>query len=184
MPPPAPYEVEPMMSLRSPALACLLVALGAVAALAAAWFFQLVVGLTPCPLCLDQRIPYYVAAPLGLVLAFAARPLGTKWVRAGLWLLALLMVGNMVLAIYHAGIEWHFWQGPTACSGSAPVAVSDIMSALKTAHVPRCDEAAWRLFGISMAGWNALIAACLALIAIGGARSSTEDQAGAARSVA
>lgn len=151
--------------------ASLLVALGAAVTLGAAWFFQLVMGLVPCPLCLDQRIAYYAAVPLGLVLAvMAGRGHGTV-ARGGLWLLALLMLGNMGLAIYHAGVEWHFWQGPTTCSGGAPVAVSDILSALKTAHVPRCDEAAWRLLGISMAGWNALIALVLALIAIGGARA-------------
>ncbi len=77
----------------------------------------------------------------------------------------------MGLAIFHAGVEWHFWQGPTTCSGAAPVAVSDIMSALKTAHVPRCDEAAWRFLGLSMAGWNALVALVLALVAVGGARA-------------
>ncbi|MEW6257338.1 MAG: disulfide bond formation protein B [Pseudomonadota bacterium] len=170
-----------MIPLRFPAVACLGVALGAGAALAAAWFFQLVVGLTPCPLCLDQRIPYYVAAPLGLLLALGAPRLGPRGVRAGLWLLAALMLGNMGLALYHAGIEWRFWQGPTACSGSAPVAVSDIMSALKTAHVPRCDEAAWRLFGLSMAGWNAVIAAGLAVVAIVGARSTREVRASSQR---
>lgn len=152
-------------------IASLLVAAGAVAALAAAWFFQLVIGLVPCPLCLDQRIPYYVAVPLGLVLAaIAARGHGAL-ARGGLYLLALLMLGNMGLAVFHAGVEWHFWQGPTTCSGTMPVAVSDIMSALKTAHVPRCDEAAWRFLGVSMAGWNAVIALVLALIAVGGARA-------------
>lgn len=155
---------------RSPAGACLIVALGSVGALAAAWFFQLVIGLSPCPLCLDQRLPYYVAAPLGLVLAGLAVRGRPDLARAGLWVLALLMAGNVVLAVYHAGIEWRFWQGPTTCSGTAPVAVSDIMSALKTAHVPRCDEAAWRLFGISMAGWNALIAAILGMVAVAGTR--------------
>ncbi|MEP9379541.1 disulfide bond formation protein B [Aquabacter sp. CN5-332] len=158
-----------VMDLRSPRTACLVNALGAAFALAAAWFFQLVVGLAPCPLCLDQRLPYYAAVPLALVLAVLAARGYHGIARAGLWLLAALMLVNVGLATYHAGIEWHFWQGPTACSGTAPVAVSDIMSALKTAHVPRCDEAAWRLLGISMAGWNALIALALAVVAIWGA---------------
>lgn len=152
-------------------IASLIVALGSAATLGAAWFFQLVIGLVPCPLCLDQRIPYYIAVPVGLALAVVAARGHGHVVRAGLWLLALLLLGNMGLAIFHAGVEWHFWQGPTTCSGTAPVAVSDIMSALKTAHVPRCDEAAWRFLGLSMAGWNALVALVLALVAVGGARA-------------
>lgn len=157
------------MIIRSPRTAGLLVALGAAFALAAAWFFQLVVGLAPCPLCLDQRVPYYVALPLALVLVWLAARGIDGFSRLGLWFLAALMAINVGIATYHAGIEWHFWPGPTACSGTAPVVVSDIMSALKTAHVPRCDEAAWRLFGISMAGWNVLIALALAAVAVWGA---------------
>ncbi|MEW6122118.1 MAG: disulfide bond formation protein B [Pseudomonadota bacterium] len=165
------------MQLRSPTVASLILAAGSAVTLAAAWFFQLVIGLAPCPLCLDQRIAYYVAVPLALILAFLAARGRPGLARAGLWVLALLMAGNAVLAVYHAGIEWHFWQGPTTCTGTAPVAVSDIMSALKTAHVPRCDEAAWRLFGISMAGWNALIALALAAVAVMGARSGRRGAA-------
>ncbi|MFG1479505.1 disulfide bond formation protein B [Xanthobacter sp. V4C-4] len=156
---------RPFLSLHSPAPAALLVAATSAFALAAAWFFQLVVGLAPCPLCLDQRIPYYIGLPLGLV-AFVLLARGqTRTGRALLALLALLMLGNMGLALFHAGVEWRFWPGPTACTGAPTVVTGDILSALKGARVPRCDEAAWRLFGLSMAGWNALIAAALAGIA-------------------
>ncbi|TCT02059.1 disulfide bond formation protein B [Aquabacter spiritensis] len=163
---------------RSPRTACLIVTLGAVFALGAAWYFQIVVGLAPCPLCLYQRLPYYAAIPI----SFAATILGARGYRvaprAGLWLLAALMFVDAGIAMYHAGIEWQFWQGPTTCSGATPVAVSDIMSALKTAHVPRCDEAAWRLMGLSMAGWNALIACALAGIAVWGATAPRQKPYG------
>ncbi len=158
-----------VMDFRAPLTAGLLVLLGAIFALSAAWYFQLVVGLSPCPLCLDQRLPYYAAVPVSVIAIVLATRGSAGAARLCLWLLAALMVVNVGVAVFHAGIEWHFWQGPTTCSGTAPVAVSDIMSALKTAHVPRCDEAAWRLFGISMAGWNALIALALAVVAISGA---------------
>lgn len=159
-----------MNILRSPVVTALLVALGAAGALAAAWYFQLVVGLAPCPLCLDQRLPYYAAVPLGLLLAFGAARAPQRlglW-RAGLALLALLMAIDAGIAIYHAGVEWQFWAGPTACTGSAPPVVRDIMSALKTTRVPRCDEAAWRMLGVSMAGWNAVLALGLTAIAATG----------------
>lgn len=156
------------MPLRLPQIATLVIVAGSVFALAAAWYFQLVVGLAPCPLCLDQRLAYYAAIPLGLI-AFAATQHGRERVaRVLLGLLALAMAINLGLAIYHAGIEWRFWAGPTACTG-APVITGDVLSALKGARVPRCDEAAWRLFGLSMAGWNALIAAGLAAVGLAGA---------------
>lgn len=148
--------------------ASLLLVAGSALALAAAWYFQLVVGLAPCPLCLDQRIAYYAAIPVGLA-AFAAAGAGREGLaRALLALLGLAMLANMGLAIYHAGVEWRFWTGPTACTG-APVTTGNVLSALKGARVPRCDEAAWRLFGLSMAGWNALVAAGLAVVGFAGA---------------
>jgi disulfide bond formation protein DsbB len=71
------------------------------------------------------------------------------------------------LSIYHAGVEWHFWQGPTDCSGP----IGDIKSSgallnqLQNINVVRCDEAAWRLLGISLAGYNALISLLIAAVA-------------------
>lgn len=147
----------------------LLVAAGSAFALAAAWFFQLVVGLAPCPLCLDQRIPYYIGLPLGLLAALLAVRGRPGVARGLLALLAVAMLVNVGLASYHAGVEWGFWPGPTSCTGAPVFSSGDILSQLKMARVPRCDEAAWRLFGISMAGWNALIAAALALVAAFGA---------------
>ncbi|MFS8037218.1 disulfide bond formation protein B [Xanthobacter sp. AM11] len=148
--------------------AALVLLAGSAFALAAAWYFQLVVGLAPCPLCLDQRLAYYFAIPVGLATLLAARAGRPGLARALLAVLGLAMLANMGLAMYHAGVEWAFWPGPAACTG-APVLTGDILSALKGARVPRCDEAAWRLLGLSMAGWNALIAAALAAVGLGGA---------------
>src|ERR1700681_2680702 len=90
----------------------------AAATLAGAWFFQLVLDIRPCPLCLEQRYAYYLALPLGALVAFAAwkgapRPV----LLAGLAILALAALGNAWLGGYHAGVEWGFWQGPTDCTG-------------------------------------------------------------------
>lgn len=156
--------------------AALILAAGSALALAAAWYFQLVVGLAPCPLCLDQRVPYYIGVPLALV-AFAFGLSGREAVaRPILWVLFLLMLANVGLASYHAGVEWQFWPGPDTCTGAPTMATGDILSAIKGARVPRCDEAAWRLFGISMAGWNALIAAALAACALAGATSGRKEK--------
>lgn len=163
-----PSATEPALYPSTKETASLLLVAGSVLALSAAWYFQLVVGLAPCPLCLDQRIAYYVAIPLGLIAFYLLRSDRIAPARVLLGLLGLAMLANAGLAVYHAGIEWQFWTGPTACTG-APVATSNILSALKGARVPRCDEAAWRMFGLSMAGWNALIALGLAAVGFAGA---------------
>jgi disulfide bond formation protein DsbB len=153
----------------SPALtAALLVTLVAVATIAGAWFFQLVLGIVPCPLCLEQRYAYYLAIPLGLLIALAAksgapRPL----LLAGLAILALATLANAGLGTYHSGVEWGFWKGPTDCSG--PVinlgSAADLLSKLDTVKVVRCDEVQWRFLGLSLAGYNVLISLLMAAIA-------------------
>lgn len=143
----------------------LLVALVGAATLAGAWFFQIVVGLAPCPLCLEQRIPYYIGVPVALVAALLAARGSAVGARIVLGLAGLLMAVAAVLAIYHAGVEWHLWAGPATCSGAGPVQGGNLLTDLNAARVVRCDEAPWRLAGISLAGYNAVIATALALVA-------------------
>ncbi len=135
------------------------------ATLAGAWFFQLVIGLSPCPLCLDQRIPYYVAVPLALGVAALAK--NRTLARFGFALLAVILAVACGLAVYHAGIEWKFWQGPTDCSGAViSLNSGNILDQMNSTRVVRCDEAAWTFLGISLAGYNALIAGALTLFAL------------------
>src|SRR5437868_15385010 len=103
----------------NPALtAALAIAVIAAATLAGAWFFQLVLDVRPCPLCLEQRYAYYLAVPLAALVAWsAARHAPRGLLVAGLALLALAALTNAGLGAYHAGVEWGFWQGPTECSG-------------------------------------------------------------------
>ncbi|EHR06154.1 disulfide bond formation protein B [Bradyrhizobium sp. WSM471] len=156
----------------SPALAAsLAVALTAAGTIAGAWFFQLVLGIVPCPLCLEQRYAYYLAIPLGLLIALAARGGAPRpLLLAGLAILVLASLGNAGLGSYHAGVEWGFWKGPTDCSG--PVvnlgSATDLLSRLDTVKVVRCDEVQWRFLGLSLAGYNLLISLLMAAIAAWG----------------
>jgi disulfide bond formation protein DsbB len=138
------------------------------ATLLGAWFFQFVLKLAPCPLCLEQRIPYYVVIPLSLVLAVAVllrapRPV----IAAGFAVIFAAMLVSAALGAYHAGVEWRFWPGPTDCSG--PVtdfsAKGPLIDQLRSIRVVRCDEAAWRFLGVSLAGYNVLISLALAAVA-------------------
>jgi disulfide bond formation protein DsbB len=156
----------------NPALtAALAITVVAAATLAGAWFFQLVLDIRPCPLCLEQRYAYYLAIPLGALVALAAAKDAPRAVLvAGLALLAAAALGNAVLGTYHAGVEWKFWQGPTDCTG--PVgnlgSAGDLLARLDTVKVIRCDEVQWRFLGLSLAGYNVLISLLMAAIAAWG----------------
>ena len=155
--------------------AALAVAAIAAATLAGAWFFQLVLDIRPCPLCLEQRYAYYLAMPLGVLVALAASRSAPRAVAlAGLGILALAALGNAWLGGYHAGVEWGFWQGPTDCTG--PVgnlgSAGTLLERLDTAKVIRCDEVQWRFLGLSLAGYNVLISLLMAAIAAWGIAAS------------
>jgi disulfide bond formation protein DsbB len=153
----------------APSRLILLIGLGCLALIAGAWFFELVWGLRPCKLCLEQRLPHYAAmglAAAGLVLARSAR---LQWIV--LLGLAGLMAWSTWLGVYHSGVEWGWFAGPNDCGGAAaPVAagVQDFMKQLQTSRVVACSEAAWRFLGLSLAGWNALASLGLLGLALTG----------------
>jgi disulfide bond formation protein DsbB len=138
------------------------------ATLAGAWFFEYVLKLAPCPLCLMQRIPYHVIIPLSLLLAIAAVVRAPRsFLLVGFAAIAIAACCSIVLGAYHAGVEWHWWAGPADCSGPLTDLRTggSLLDQLHAVHVVRCDEAAWRFLGLSLAGYNVLISAALAIIA-------------------
>jgi disulfide bond formation protein DsbB len=152
-------QISPTM--RQVALA---VALGAAATVGGALIFEHAFGYVPCKLCLIQRNPYYIAIPLGLVAAL----LPPRWMRAGLWLLALIFIVSAGLGAYHSGVEWGFFAGPSDCGGGSGAGagnVGDFLNQLQSTRVVSCTEAAWRFLGLSLAGWNVLISLALAAFA-------------------
>lgn len=152
------------MSSRPMSTAGFAIAALAALTLAGAWFFELVLKLEPCPLCLDQRVPYYLAIPLGILVGILRNE---RPARVGLVILGIVLLVGAGYGVYHAGIEWGFWEGPAACAGGAVSApAGDILSSLKnTQRVVSCSEAAWRFLGLSLAGYNVLIAGGLAVLA-------------------
>ena len=156
----------------NPALmAALLITAIAAATLAGAWFFQLVLDIRPCPLCLEQRYAHYLAIPLGALTAFAAaRDAPRAVVLAGLAVLAAAALANAGLAAYHAGVEWHLWQGPTDCTGEIGNlgSAGNLLQRLDTVKVVRCDEVQWTFLGLSLAGYNVLISLLMAAVAAWG----------------
>lgn len=163
-------DTEQDIPLSPFAVAASTVFAGSLAAILAAQGFEHIGGYEPCPLCLQQRIAYYAALPL----AGAAYLLARLEQRAGLARLLMLLAGigfiiNAGLGVYHSGVEWHWWAGPSACAGAFDGAGANLLQSLDEARVVRCDEAPWRLFGLSFAGWSAVISAGLAVLALTGA---------------
>jgi disulfide bond formation protein DsbB len=155
--------------LRSPAVAAaLVVAAASAGAIIGAYFFEYVVDVPPCPLCLDQRIPHYIAVPLGLAVAAAAAKGAPRWlVATGLAALALALLTTAGIGAYHAGVEWKFWPGPSDCTG--PITgfgnAGTLLEQIQQTSVVRCDEVRFRFLGLSLAGYNAIFSAILAGLA-------------------
>jgi disulfide bond formation protein DsbB len=151
-----------------------LILLIAAATIAGAWVFQ-AFGYAPCELCLKERIPYYVGVPVAAVtFAFAVNQ-SRGLTRVGFVLLFLIFAFSAGFGVYHAGVEWRFWPGPTACTGSTLTkanSVQDFLHQLQTQKVVRCDAVAIRILGLSLAGWNAVVSTGLALLSVWGVRKS------------
>ena len=149
----------------------LVAAIGSAVLLGAAYFFQYVMGLAPCEMCLWQRWPHMLVIAAG-VAALACYK--TPRLAGALLLLAIAgLVTTAALGLFHAGVELRWWQGPQACSGTIPTGLSaeELRKYLFSTKMVRCDAVAWSLLGISMAGWNAILSAVLAIgLASGGAR--------------
>jgi disulfide bond formation protein DsbB len=138
------------------------VGMAAIALLLGAIGFQYLARLPPCELCLWQRWPHVAAAVVGLggplLIRFRLVERGAAFSIAGL--AALLVAISGAVGVYHAGIEWHWWPGPQSCTGSAFQYTGGHLDL--NAPVVMCDRAAWRLLGISLAGYNAIVSFAIA----------------------
>jgi disulfide bond formation protein DsbB len=142
--------------------------LASLAIIAIALGFEYIGKYHPCPLCLMQRYAYYFAIPVAaLGLVGATRGLGHNWLLGLLGLIALGFLINAGLGVYHSGVEWKWWAGPNTCTAALPNLASG--GALDLSQpVIRCDAAPWTFAGLSFAGWNALLSACLAAFGLNG----------------
>lgn len=135
--------------------------------------FQYIGGLMPCKLCLQERVPYYLGAPIMLV-AFLLSLLAAPGFLVRLLFIAVvvLMAYNLGLSIYHAGAEWKLWMGPTDCTpytGALPQDATNLLGDLNKQRPVSCSDAPGYFLGLSMAGWNGVACLFYMLCAIIGA---------------
>src|SRR5690606_7706388 len=129
-----------------------------------AWGSQLIGGLVPCELCLEQRLAYYWGLPvLGLVLVLWNRLPRGVWY-AGMAVAAAIFLWSAYMGGFHAGVEWGFWPGPTACTGTGGGLSFDDLAAGSVERIVPCDAVQFRFLGLTLAAYNAL--ASLAIVAL------------------
>ncbi len=127
---------------------------------------QFIGGLQPCELCLEQRLPYYWGLPLlALILVLWNRlPLPVWYV--GMAIVAALFAWGTYLGGFHSGVEWGFWPGPTACSGTGAGTSLTLDSLNDLQPVIGCDVVQFRFLGISLAGYNAVISLAIVVLLV------------------
>ncbi|OHV78303.1 disulfide bond formation protein B [Ensifer sp. LCM 4579] len=165
--------IEASVAQRQQFILAVLVTLGMTATVGGALGFEHIGGYIPCALCLLQRDPYYYGIPLGILAILTSVLKLPVWTtRTLLVLVGISMLVGAGIGVYHAGAEWHFWDGPSTCATTAQGIssdVGDLLGDLDAKHAPSCTEAALRVFGLSFAGWNVIASLVLAAIALRGA---------------
>jgi disulfide bond formation protein DsbB len=148
--------------------AALIVAVVSGFSVVSALIMEHVFEVPACHLCYMERIAYYVSTPAALLaLLLAGRSLlGSRLLLGGI---ALAFFINAGIGAYHSGVEWHWWAGPSACTGVRPLATSaqDFLKSLsQESSIVPCDVAPFRILGLSLAGYNALLSLALAILAM------------------
>ena len=162
-----------MANLLSPRLSTLALLAVSAAVLGSALISQYIGGLEPCVLCIYQRVPYAATislAIIGIVISRSPRKVSAVH---GLATIAFLIGAG--IAAYHVGVEQQWWAGTAECTGAAAgsaQSVDELRAQIMSAPAVRCDEVAWSLFGISMAGYNFLVSLVLAAFAALAARAN------------
>ncbi len=162
----------------TPVRAAWVVLLASATVLGAALLSQYLGGLKPCVLCIYQRIPYVATISLGGVALAEGRArrnhppiVLTRWILLGCSLAFVLGAG---IAVYHVGVEQKWWLGAEACTASPglkALTLDELREQILRTPIARCDQVAWSMFGVSMAGYNVLVSLILAALSAWMARA-------------
>ena len=129
-----------------------------------------ILGFQPCDLCLKQRWPWYISLVLAIVPNFIFQHKNSIF----LLLISLLLFLGAVFAGWHAGIEWNLWEGPKTCVTQTIDYSNNLLEKLKsTSPAPQCNQASFRVLGLSLAGYNFLISFAGSIIILNEARKTS-----------
>lgn len=146
-----------------------LLGLGSGFMLGMAYVFEYGMGLAPCTMCYWQRVPHGIVIALGVLAVMPFLAQSSLFIRLMLTLGMISLLAGAGIAAWHSGVELKILPGPTACSGGVALDGSPaaLLDQLLATPVVRCDEVPWSLFGLSMANWNMIITAGMAILAAG-----------------
>tara|TARA_R110002072_G_scaffold182491_1_gene338644 strand:- start:80 stop:613 length:534 start_codon:yes stop_codon:yes gene_type:complete len=151
---------------RRPATWPALTLAASVAMLGGAWSFQVFGGLQPCTLCIYQRWPYWIVIVLAGLAVLAGRRLAPGGLAVFAAICGLVFLAGAGIAGFHVGVEQHWWEGLSTCGSGGlddpNMSIEELKAKLFATPLVRCDDVAWSLFGISMAGYNLIISVILA----------------------
>lgn len=142
--------------------------------LCSAWAFQYIGGLAPCQMCYWQRHGHKAVLAVS-ALAMLSQYLGRRrpgrkpLSRFAIGLIAIAFAVSAVLGAWHMGVEYGWWEGPKTCMVApiGPITMGGFEDSLKDPiKMLACSDVAWSMFGLSMAGWNALVSALAALMSV------------------
>jgi disulfide bond formation protein DsbB len=133
----------------------LLIGLFCVAMIAGVYFFEYVIGVLPCEMCYWQRWPHMagIVTALGAAGLYYGRIIDRGTVAVLVWLTLAILLVSVAVGVWQAGVEWRWWPGPDTCSGPR----FELTASMNlNAPVQSCENPGWRMFGLSLAGYNVL----------------------------
>ena len=130
--------------------------LGSLALLIGAYAFEFLGNLKPCKMCLWQRWPHIAAIIIGILIFYSKSNLLMR-------IASMVILFGAIIAFYHMGVEFQWWEGPTTCSSGsiANLSSTELMNKILQAPIIRCDEVQWSFAGLSMAAWNGIFSLIL-----------------------
>jgi len=132
--------------------------------------FEYIGGYMPCELCLIQRQPYYFGLPLLIITIVFWKRIAVPPRIALTLVVAALFAWGAYMGVYHSGVEWGMWPGPTSCTGGAEGLSFGDLNSINDAKVVPCDKPEFRMFGLSFAGYNAIISSIITLLLLWSAK--------------
>ncbi len=153
----------------------LILLLAGAGALIAAFSAEHLFGIQACSLCYWERVPY-VAVIFFSALALLWRPYG----RAARVLIALCSIAFLVSmgqAIFHTGVEQHWWADLSSCALEPLEAenLTELRNQLLAQSTVPCDQISWTFLGVSMVIWNVFFSLAMALFAEESARRGFKE---------